>query len=127
MDLSKLQTVDNHESGAECNILSPVDGKLTDVFIKLKGIDSKEWRKQRKHQTTKLLAAKASGKLEDLDFDNLDIQALVECTVDWKGITENKKPYPFSKENAKDLYENSPYIVQQLLEFIGKRENFTKG
>lgn len=127
MDLSKLQTVDNHESGAECNILSPGDGKLTDVFITLKGIDSKEWRSQKKKQTSKLLAAKASGKLDELDFDKLDIEALVECTVDWRGITQNKKPYPFSKENAKALYENSPFIVQQLLDFIGKRENFTKG
>jgi len=127
MELSDLQTVDNHETGAECQILSPVDGKLTDVFIKLKGIDSKEWRSQKKKQTSKLLSARASGKIEDLDFDALDIEALVECTIDWKGIKDGKKDYPCTKDNARNLYKNSPFIVQQLLEFVGRRENFTQG
>tara|TARA_R110000823_G_scaffold158689_1_gene289445 strand:- start:943 stop:1326 length:384 start_codon:yes stop_codon:yes gene_type:complete len=127
MELSKLQTVDAHETGAECQILSPVDGSLTDVFIMLKGIDSKDWRNQKKKQTSKLLSARASGKLDDLDFDALDIEALVECTIGWRGLQDEKKPYPFTKANAIDLYSQSPYVVNQLLEFIGKRVNFTKG
>jgi hypothetical protein len=126
MELSLLETVDNHETGAECQILSPVDGKLTDVFIKLKGIDSKEWRSQKKKQTSKLLAARASGKLDELDFDSLDIEALVECTIGWRGISEKGKEYKYSKGNARKLYESSPFIVQQLLDFVGKRQNFTQ-
>lgn len=126
MDLSKLESISNHEEGAECQILSPSDGKLTDVYIKLKGIDSKEWRSQKKRQTAKLLSAKASGKLEELDFDALDVDALVACTIDWRGITKDNKPYPFSKKNVEALYKQSPYIVQQLLDFIGVRQNFTK-
>src|SRR5210317_268292 len=100
MELSLLETVDNHEEGAECQILSPSDGKLTDVFIKLKGIDSKEWRSQRKKQTSQLLSARASGKLDDLDFDSLDIEALVECTIGWRGIVDKGKEYKYSKGNA---------------------------
>ena len=127
MEFEKLATTANHEAGAEVNILSPVDGSPTDVFIKIKGADSKAWRKEKKRQTSKMIAAKAEGKIEDLDFDQMDIDALVAVTIGWKGITKGGKVYKFSEENAKELYEQSPAIVEQLLKFLGDSGNFTVG
>ena len=127
MEFDKLATTANHEAGAEVNILSPVDGSPTDVFIKIKGADSKAWRKEKKRQTSKMIAAKAEGKIEDLDFDQMDIDALVAVTIGWKGITKGGKVYKFSEENAKELYEQSPAIVEQLLKFLGDSGNFTVG
>lgn len=127
MEFDKLATTASHEAGAEVNILSPVDGSKTDVFIKIQGADSKAWRKEKKRQTSKIIAAKAEGKLEELDFDAMDVDALVAITMDWKGITKGGKKFDCTPENARALYEQSPSIVEQLLRFLGDTANFTQG
>lgn len=127
MEFDKLATTASHEAGAEVNILSPVDGSPTDVFIKIQGADSKAWRREKKRQTSKIIAAKAEGKIEELDFDAMDVDSLVAITLDWKGITKGGKKYECTPDNAKDLYENSPSIVEQLLRFLGDSANFTQG
>jgi len=127
MEFDKLATTASHEAGAEVNILSPVDGSKTDVFIKIQGADSKAWRKEKKRQTSKIIAAKAEGKLEELDFDAMDVDALVAITMDWKGITKGGKKFDCTPENARALYEQSPPIVEQLLRFLGDTANFTQG
>jgi hypothetical protein len=127
MELSNLLTVTDHEAGAECNIISPVDGKPTDVYILLAGADSSVWRKAKRKQTTEIMAAARSKEPVDLDYDAMDIAALVDATIGWRGIAANGKPYEFSKENALALYSGSPGIVNQLLDFIADKRNFTKG
>ena len=127
MELNQLQTVNDHDNGAECNILSPVDGKKTDVFIKIRGSDSKAWRQAKKNQTQQIIEARADGKMDSLDYDAMDAEALAEVTLSWRGITKDGKPFEFSKENAEKLYKESPAVTGQLLEFLSNRANFTKG
>lgn len=127
MELSNLLTVADHEAGAECNIISPVDGKPTDVFILLAGADSSIWRKSKRKQTAEIMAAARSKAPVDLDYDAMDIAALVDATIGWRGIVSDGKPFEFSKENALKLYSGSPGIVNQLLDFIADKRNFTKG
>jgi hypothetical protein len=134
MDFNKLATVDRHEAGSECNILDPVSGKPTDVFIKVQGADSKAWRAAKKRQTTAIIAARAASKddvkaLEDLDidFDTMDIDALVHITMEWRGIEKDGKPYKCTPQNAESLYKQSPAVVRQLLAFLSDGENFTDG
>lgn len=127
MEFDKLATTASHEAGAEVNILSPVDGSPTDVFIKIKGADSKAWRQQRKRQTSTIVQAKSEGKLDEVDYDVLDIEALVAITIDWKNLTKGGKKYECTPENARALYEQSPSIVNQLLTFLADSGNFTKG
>ena len=55
----------------------------------------------------------------------MDIEALVNATIDWRGLVDNKKQVKFSKDIAHELYENSPSVVRQLIEFLGNGENFT--
>ena len=127
MEFDKLATTASHEAGAEVNILSPVDGSPTDVFITIKGADSKAWRVQRKRQTNAIIQAKAEDRLEQMDYEALDVEALVAITIDWRNLTKNGKPYKCTKANAKALYEQSPSIVNQLLTFLADSGNFTKG
>lgn len=127
MELSQLETVTKHEAGAEYNLLSPVDGSPTDVYIKIMGPDSKAWRQAKKRQTSQLIAAKAAKKEADLDFDKMDIEALCSVVVSWRGIVKDGQDYPANKKNIRSLLENSPSIVAQLLGFMGDAENFTKG
>ena len=126
MEIGQLLTVDAHEAGAECNILSPVDRKKTDVFIKIAGADSKLWRNAKKKQTAQLIAARAADK-KDVDYDAMDIEAIASITLDWRGITKDGKEYPCIEKNKKELFTKSPFIVEQLLEFLSKGENFIKG
>lgn len=125
MELNQLQTVSNHEDGAECNILSPVDGMPTDVYIKIKGSDSRSWRKAKKSQMTKILDARQKDSMDDLDYELMDAEALAGITLEWRGITKDGKPFEFSYENALQLYKESPAVAAQLLAFIEKRDNFT--
>ena len=127
MELSNLLTAADHEAGAECNIISPVDGKPTDVYILLAGADSSVWRKSKRKQTAEIMAAARSKTPVDLDYDAMDIAALVDATIGWRGIAANGKLYEFSKENALTLYSGSPGIVNQLLDFIADKRNFIKG
>jgi len=127
MELSNLLTVDDHEAGAECNILSPVDGKPTDVYILIAGADSAAWRKQKRKQTAEIMDAVRSKKPVDTDYDAMDVEALTEATLGWRGIVSDGKEYKFNKKNAKSLYQKSPSIVNQLLDFIAVKRNFIKG
>ena len=55
MEIGKLKTAEIHEAGSECNISDPATGKPTDFFIMLMGADSREWRKNKKKQTTAII------------------------------------------------------------------------
>jgi hypothetical protein len=127
MELSNLMTADDHAAGAECNIFSPVDGKMTDVFILIAGADSPLWRKQKRKQTAAIMATARSKAPVDLDYDAMDIEALVEATLGWRGIVKDGKAWEFDKANALELYTKSPGIVAQLLDFIADKRNFIKG
>tara|TARA_R110000823_G_scaffold203197_2_gene334057 strand:+ start:3329 stop:3712 length:384 start_codon:yes stop_codon:yes gene_type:complete len=127
MELNKLETVESHGTGAECNILSPVDGMPTDVYIKIAGADSRVWRAAKKKQTQAIISARADSKMDSLDYENMDASALAEATISWRGITKDGKEYEFNKGNAKKLYSESPSVANQLIEFLSNRANFTKG
>jgi len=132
MEFNKLATAKHHDNGAECNILDPVSDEPTDFFIKICGADSKVWRKEKKMQTRKLLSVRSQSTDEDfdyevagIDFEAMDIVALINATIDWRGLVNNGKEVKYSKEMAHELYDNSPSIVRQLIEFLGNGENFT--
>lgn len=127
MDVTSLMTADSHDAGAECNIFSPVDGKATDVYILIAGVDSAVWRKQKRKQTAEIMQAARAKKDSELDYDRMDIDALVEATLGWRGIVKDGEAWEFSKERALELYSKSPGIVSQLLDFIADKRNFTKG
>ena len=126
MDIGTLVTVTDHEAGAEYRLRSPVDGKPTDVYITIKGADSLEWRKQKRIQTNTIVKAREQKK-GDIDYDALDVDALVAVTTSWRGIAKDGAEWPCTPENVRYLYENSPRIVAQLLGFISDSANFTKG
>ena len=126
MELNQLTTVEAHETGAECQILSPVDRKPTDVYIKVMGADSRAWRDAKKKQMSKMIQLRSQDKTE-IDYDAMDVDALISVTIDWRGITQDGKPFECNDKNKKQLYKNSPFIVEQLLAFLSKGENFING
>ena len=117
MDIKNLYTVEKHEDGAELRVVSPLDGKLTDFYIRIQGIDSKAYRTAVRAYQRKLLAEEEGGEAE----------LLAAVTIGWRGLNDGKAEVEFTKEKALQLYENSPNIATQLDRFLGDRKNFTKG
>lgn len=127
MELQELCVVDDHEAGKEVQILSPASGKPTDVYITVKGPYSTAWRAQKRKQSVAMIRAREEKKLEKLNYDEMDAEALSEVTVSWRGLQKGGDEYPFTKANALALYKSSPPVVAQLLKVISDTEGFTKG
>ncbi len=117
MDINTLYTVDAHEEGAEIRIVSPLDGKETDFYISVQGIDSKAYRKAVKAYHRKLLNEEEGG----------DIDLLVSITKGWRGLSDGKEEIEFSSVRAKAVYENAPDVAVQVDRFVADRKNFIKG
>lgn len=126
MEIGEICTREAHEAGAELNILHPSTGEETDLFIIVLGPDSREWRRAIKTDLTKLLAKKAQGITEE-DLVDSDIDKLVSITSGWRGLTDKGAEVKFTKEKCKQLYSDSPRIMDQVDKFIGDSRNFTKG
>mgnify|MGYP003652351720 FL=1 len=117
MDIKELYTADAHEEGAEIRILSPVDGKETDFYIMVKGIDSKSYREAVRAYHRKLINKEDGG----------EIDLLIAITKGWRGLESKGKDVKFTAKLAKDLYVNAPNIASQVDTFVAARRNFIKG
>lgn len=117
MDIKNLYTAVPHEEGAEIQITNPLDGKPTDFYIHVKGIDSKSYREAVKKYHRKLINNEEGG----------DIDLLVSLTAGWKGLKSGKEEVEFTPQTAHDLYTNSPGICSQIDKFVADRKNFMKG
>ncbi len=122
MELNQLATVERHEAGAEFQLLNPATGEKEDAIFKVKGTDSKAWRKAQKEQRRQF-----EGQ-DDVDFfDHEYIWPIVASVImDWDKLVKDGKPFKYSEENASWLCENSPVVVSQIFAFIVDRDNFTE-
>ena len=118
MKLNDLYTVENHEDGAELQIKDE-NGKKTPLWLTVKGTDSLTYRNELKKQKTAYVEASRNDKT--LDTDNFVIDTLVASTSGWRGTDEE-----LSKELCRELYENAPFVKEQVDDFMTERKNFTK-
>ena len=116
MDIQQLYTAEAHEEGAEIRIVSPLDGKETDFYITLQGVDSKTYRTAVRAYHKKLINEEEGG----------EIDLLVSVTKTWRGLNDGKDEIVFTQEKAKDVYINSPSVATQIDQFIADRTNFIK-
>lgn len=121
MDFDQLLTQDAHQEGAEVQIVNPNTGEKTDVYIKVLGPDSKEFRASVKAALRKMIENDPSD-----DFET-DIEQIAAVTVGWRGLMKDGKEMDFTKKACKELYRKSPRIFDQVNRFIGDYKNFTKG
>jgi len=117
MDIEKLYTVKKHAKGVEMQVKDE-SGKPLDMFLILAGVDSPVFRKG---------TIKAQRETLINDEANATAIALSEATIGWRGFMSKGKELKFSITKVQQLYENAPYIMDQVNIFIGKRANFTEG
>ena len=63
----------------------------------------------------------AAQKNKDVDTDKFVTDALVACTIGWRGTDEK-----FTKKLCRELYEKAPFVKEQIDSFMVDRSNFTK-
>lgn len=121
MDLANLDTSKKSAEGAEMYLLHPVDftklthekdGEETEMFIKLLGRDSKEF-KAAAHSVNK--AASSGADIEALSAAAITLDGLVYLKKEWVTITT---------DNAAEIYEKYTWILEQVSSFALDRTNF---
>lgn len=117
VEFDSLLTAEKHEAGAEMEIIHPATGEKTGVFLKIKGVDSKTFRKASAEYNKARLTAKPD------ELDGLSLELTVAITEGWRGFKDKE----FSKDAARKLYIDSPGIRAQVDTWFQQRRNFTKG
>jgi len=122
MKISNFNTASACEKGAWV-IIKDFDDLDTDMRVKVLGVDSKAY----KSQINRLVKMNEQNK-NKVDMEKLEassIRTLVAITIDWENIEDDEEnTIPFTKEMAQTIYENSPHISNQIIEFAKERVNF---
>lgn len=113
---------------ADVTINDPITGEPTDIVITVMSMDSDDYKKvQLKLQNEQIkFARKNRGKTTAERIQQEALELLVAITVNWKGVEKAGENWPFSHENARELYTKLPFIKEQVDEFVGDRRNFIR-
>ena len=129
LSLNNLSVVS--ESGYEFEVINPTTGGGTGAFIKVRGDNSPAvkafGRKKFMELQMKQKAAKRRGKEDDLDLDeaeDLAVEAGVVRIISWKGLAEDGKELPFTKENAERILKSHPWLREQVMNESADLGNF---
>jgi hypothetical protein len=133
MDLKKVDFVDGANSGFTLVVFDPATMVDTDISITVLGRDSDIYRQLAANQSRKRLGkmAKAgrvtAGTMSLDEFENDAMELLVACTTAWENISIDGVPVEYSKESARRVYKEYPFIKEQVEAAITDRANFSKG
>jgi hypothetical protein len=126
MDINDLKVTPSHNKGVDVYIRDK-SGNETDIVFKIAGTYSEvaliagaEYERQ------KILLISQDSYSVESDFQ-LRVNFMADLIIDWSGIESDGKALKFSKETARDLLANAPYIVDQVYIASNKLENFTNG
>lgn len=131
-DLKKNNYAEAAEVGYEFELLLPGTNEPTGAFFKVRGDQSKTVKAfgRKKYAEFKLREqqAKRRGKdVEDMtleEAEELSIESAVIRVIDWRGISEDGKEVPFTKENAERIFKEHTFIKDQIMEESGQLLNF---
>lgn len=131
-DLSKNNFGEAAEAGYEFELKLPGTGEGTGAFITVRGDQSKTVKAyaRKKYAEFKLKEqqARRRGKEpEDMTLDEaeeLAVEAAIVRVISWRGIDEDGKPVPFTKENAARIFLEHPWIRDQVTEESSQILNF---
>ena len=128
MDLNNLKPVLADE-GAVMEVLHPdTEEVIEGMTVTLLGQDSSVFKNLKRRKQNAMLTRMSKGKKAvSMDADTLERDALdevVALTVDWKGFELDGKKLSFNEENARMVYSEHEWLMQQAQEFVANRSNF---
>lgn len=138
MDVLKLDTQTACDESIDVELVSPVDGIGTGIFIKVVGKDSKICQDYSRDQIDVALkkAHRAKQRGRDVELQNSaklknrELDFLTACTVGWfcdtkdqngikDTITFGEEELVFNPSNVKKLLKRLPWIASQIDDAIG--------
>ena len=103
--------------------LKDINGKDSGQWLMVGGIESTPWRKNRQDRIALRLSQSLSGVIPEdisIDKDRDTANLLSKVVADWS-FTKS-----FSPKAVEDLLYNTPYVMDDLDEFISNRGNFLR-
>lgn len=128
MDLISLKS-SKADSGSVLELKHPSTLEVLEgVTITLLGSDSKKAQslKLAKQQSAldRINKGRNALKLEAKKLSDDSISEAAALTVAWKGIELAGEALECNEENAKRIYTELPWVLEQVNEFIAERANF---
>jgi hypothetical protein len=132
LDLTKTNLADAADAGYEFEIKLPGTGEGTGAFITVRGEMSKTVKayarqKFREFQLREQQAKRRGKTVDDLTLEEAEemaVESAVVRVISWRGITENTKEVPFTKENAERIFTEHSWIREQVMEESNQILNF---
>ncbi len=132
LDLAKTNLADAADAGYEFEVKLPGTGDPTGAFITVRGEMSKTVKayarqKFREFQLKEQQAKRRGKQSEEMtleEAEELAVESAVVRVIGWKGITENGKEVPFTKENAERIFTEHSWIREQVMEESNQLLNF---
>lgn len=128
MDLSKLDLQTAADEGAVMELRHPSTHEILvddgePVTITLLGQDSRKWKQMvRQNLDKRLKKNRQVLKSAQIEEENIDI--LAACTLAWTGIEYDGEVLECNRANAKKVYSNVSWILEQAMDFTGERSNY---
>lgn len=134
MDLSQFCTKESSEAGSWLEVMDWDGETPIGASILVLGPDSNEamkiadeMEKDAQKQMAEMFAnKKAAAPAPSTTGQEKLTGRAVRLTKGWKNLSLGERAFDFNEPNARWLYENSPFIRDQVLSFHQKRVNFTK-
>lgn len=131
MDLSKLDLEAAADQGATLQLRHPVTEEVltqddgTPITITVLGSESKKFQRAM-DAFERSRSGRKQKPMARAERQRAAAAMLAEVTVGWQGIIWDGEELPCTKENAKMLYFERPFIREQVDEFVGDMGNFLK-
>ncbi len=131
LDLKVQNVAEQSESGYEFELIYPTTQEKTGAFVKVRGSQSTKAKAHARKKYTEYRLreqmAKRKGKEEELTLDEAEemaIETAIVRVIAWRGITEDGKEVPFTKENAERIFLEHSWIREQISEAADQLLNF---
>jgi hypothetical protein len=130
--LAALETKAAAERGGELQLLNSAN-EPTDIYIKVIGADSEEFRRAERRiidKATQEMVKRRRFNKSSAQVEQEEIELLVLATRGWRtGASPvihdlEGKPLEYSDENVRRVYAEFPLVREQVAEFIRDRANF---
>ena len=135
MDLANLDVKAAADEGATLHLEHPTTGELLfaddekkkPMTIKLVGTDSQIYNDILQRRARKQVNKRRPDKIDVAEARRKGTELLARCTLSWNNILNGGKNTKHSYEAAVKLYEEFPWIREQVDRFVGDRSNFLQG
>lgn len=143
MDFKKLDVVAAANAGFDLQLKHPGTDELLPIFIRVLGMDSGAYRKADAEQTrARLDKVWKGGKFNPANQSPQEdeaqgIQRLIACTTDWWEVLEDGTKRTSlelggefiicNPEGIRKMYEQFPWMREQVSVGVADRANFTTG